>query len=640
MSRWRKALHSRTAAGLSMALLAFAVVLAIRQAGGLQGLELALYDAEMRLRPSPSAAPSPVVIVAIGEDDIQRWGYPLPDAIVHQALTRLDALGPVAIGVDFFRDLPSRGHQALADFARAHPGVIFVERVLGEPVSAPPFIERPEQVGFADLKQDAKGVIRRGLLMLWDEQGNPRFSFSLRLALAALSVRHVTLTADPDNAEQVRLGHTVIRRFHRNDGGYRHADAGGYQFLLDFARGPGGFDRIPFSDLMAGKVPAKAIKGKVALLGLQAASIQDRHETPFSTGWHAPRTSYGVEIHAFQLDQLLGGVDQDRSPIQVLPAWLALLLILLAAMLGAALAVVLEQKTWLLVVAALSVSAAILGLSQLLFIANLCVTSVSIILALWLALGLTAALLAQRERREIGQMMNLFGKFVSPEVAELLWSRRDEFLEHGKPRPQRLTATVMITDLQGFVAATQAMDPDELMKWLNRYLDAMTQIAMQHGGFVDDYAGDGIKINFGVPVPRITQQEIDQDARAAVDCALAMGKQVQAFNRSARDNGMPAFRLRIGINTGTVVVGSLGSDERMKYTTVGDVVNTAARLEALDKQGFLEHRDTPLRILVSAATRQRLGDRFEIESLGPQKIRGKPQPIEVFCVIRRRRLYS
>ncbi len=135
----------------------------------------------------------------------------------------------------------------------------------------------------------------------------------------------------------------------------------------------------------------------------------------------------------------------------------------------------------------------------------------------------------------------------------------------------------------------------------------MTRIAEDHGGIVDDFAGDGIKVNFGVPIARTCDAEIDKDARQAVQCALAMGAALSSLNAQWRDQDYPTERLRIGIMTGPVIAGSVGSAQRMSYTTVGDTVNIAARLESFDKARFKGDLASEYRILIGESTWKRLG---------------------------------
>ena len=143
-----------------------------------------------------------------------------------------------------------------------------------------------------------------------------------------------------------------------------------------------------------------------------------------------------------------------------------------------------------------------------------------------------------------------------------------------------------MSDLTGFTGMSEKIEPDGLMAWLNDYMTTMADVIERHDGVVDDYAGDGIKANFGFPVPRRTEAEIDGDAVKAVRCALAMHDAMLRLNDDWARRRLPTGRLRIGIYTGPAVIGALGGDESLKFTSVGDTVNTASRLENFDSQSF------------------------------------------------------
>lgn len=246
-----------------------------------------------------------------------------------------------------------------------------------------------------------------------------------------------------------------------------------------------------------------------------------------------------------------------------------------------------------------------------------------------------------REKGQRAVLMQLFSKHVSPQVAEALWEQREQFLEGGRPRSQSLTVTAMFTDLQGFSTMSEKQDPEVLMKWLNTYMEMVTTTVMEHGGVVDDFFGDGVKINFGVPIPRTSKDDIGRDAVNAVTCALAMEAKMGALNASMAAEGFQPLRMRIGIYTGPVVAGSLGSADRMKYTTLGDTVNTAARLESFSKELHLPHLESrPCRILIGEATRRYLGEQFELQRVGDMELKGKATKITTFCVLGRRTGHS
>jgi class 3 adenylate cyclase len=216
-------------------------------------------------------------------------------------------------------------------------------------------------------------------------------------------------------------------------------------------------------------------------------------------------------------------------------------------------------------------------------------------------------------------------------VAAEVWRERDAFLDGGRPRAHGATLTVLMSDLAGYTSLSESLDPERLMEWIGAYLEAIARSVGVHGGVVDDFAGDGVKANFGVPLPRRTEAEIDADAAAAVRCALALEAEIERLNARFAERGYPPARVRVGLHTGPAVVGVIGSAERMKFTSVGDTVNTAARLEQWHGDEFRAESDT-LRILASGETFRRLGGAFDAEALGKVELKGKAEPLAVFRI--------
>jgi len=245
------------------------------------------------------------------------------------------------------------------------------------------------------------------------------------------------------------------------------------------------------------------------------------------------------------------------------------------------------------------------------------------------AVGVTAYItgLGKRER---AMLMQIFSKHVSKEVAEMIWQQREQFLDNGRPRSQNMTVTVFFSDLKGFTTLSEKMPPEELIDWLNTYMESMAGLIMEHGGVVDSYAGDGIKADFGVPLPRSTEEEVCRDAVNAVACALAMQKEMQRLNELWSGKGHPEMGIRIGLFTGPVVGGLLGSSQRLKYTTIGDSVNIASRLESFDKDVA---SDSLCRILIGDSTLQCLDNRYATEVIGEVNLKGKNEKIIVHRVL-------
>jgi adenylate cyclase len=227
--------------------------------------------------------------------------------------------------------------------------------------------------------------------------------------------------------------------------------------------------------------------------------------------------------------------------------------------------------------------------------------------------------------------MQIFSRHVSPVLAESIWRQREQFMDGRRPRSRKIVVTVLFSDLQGFTPVAEKMDPLMLTRWLNTYMESMAQLIMDHGGVVDDYAGDGIKANFGVPVPRSSEEELRRDATNAVRCSLAMADRMEELNRQWREHDLPTARMRIGISTGTVVATTIGSPQRLKYTTVGNHVNIAARLESYDKlAGDPWMSGRPCRVLMSESTARCIDDDFQLREMGEVRLKGQEQGIRVF----------
>jgi adenylate cyclase len=231
--------------------------------------------------------------------------------------------------------------------------------------------------------------------------------------------------------------------------------------------------------------------------------------------------------------------------------------------------------------------------------------------------------------------MQLFSRHVSKQVAEGIWRDREQFLDGQRPRPQQLVATVLFTDLVGFTSVSEKLPPEELMDWLNEFMEPMAKQVSAHGGVIEQFTGDAIVAVFGVPIARKDEEEISQDAINAVNCALAMGTVLRDLNGHWLAQNRPTTAMRIGIYTGPMVAGSLGSSDRLEYVVIGDTVNVASRLESFDKELFFPLRldGRPCRILIGEATLRRLRERFLTERVGEVSLKGKEERIHVYRVL-------
>lgn len=603
-----------------------------RHHGFFQSIELEFYDWMLSHTVYDNQQPTPVVLVRVYENDLQRFRYPVPDGILAEALRRLDSMSVSTVGLDIFRDMPTDGYRELRKVLQDHPNFVLINKQLGDGISPPAYLLNPEQIGFADLKQDIDGRIRRGILILWNPQTPEQsyFSLPLQLALKHLSTSSVRMVADPEDPNLVRLGNTTLPRFRSNHGGYRNADDGGYQYLMDYRAGTRSFSSYSLSDLIDQKIPAYAIAGKVVLIGSTSESIQDRYETPFSK--RSSRPMYGIEIQAHATDQLIRVARGQAAPLRVVSDHTESVFILVCALLGSVLGCRSRPGLSLLLTGFCAVLVP-LGLYYGLFVSHLWIPVTPAITAVILSFGIGISWNLLKNISERRLMSKLFGTYVPAPVADALWDQREIFRRGDLPESDNMIATVIITDLRGYMSALECIDSDQVMEWLNSYMRAMTDTVERFGGYVEDYAGDGLKANFGVPVCRHSMDEIQKDACSAVDCALAMTAELVKLNELWMRAGMPTERIRIGICTGQVIAGSIGGSERMAYTTVGSTVNIAARLESFDKQSFDCDSESASRILISESTWQCLHRQYATQCLGTHLLKGKLEPVTIYRVV-------
>lgn len=627
--------------GIGIGLAAFLAIAGLRLVGGLQAMELAVYDLYLNSRTDVGWRDDRVAVVLIDDDDIRRLGrWPLADDTLAEVVQLLAAAGPRAIGFDLYRDLPvAPGTERFEQTVEANGQVYFVMKFGGRNtarVSAPPSLAGSDRVGFADLLVDPGGFVRRGLLFL-DDGKTMGYAFALRLALPYLAAHGIVPAAGEPDPDDMRLGPVTVHPMESNDGPYVRADAAGYQFPLDYKGGASAFRTFTLSDVLDRRVPADALRGRIVLVGVSADSVKDFFLTPLNLRHADLAGTPGVLVHAHAVSQLLrAGLDGER-PLSFVPTWAGYLAMLAWSLVAVATALRVRVMTVFAVLAALE-ALALLGGSYAAFLDGWWIPVVPLALVGLVSAGFSIAYLSSLERSERRYLMDIFSKQVSPDVAAEMWRARDQFLEGGRLQPRLLTASILFTDLRNFTPVAERLSPSELMDWLNLYMDRMAGLVMQHGGVIDDYFGDAIKANFGVPIAREAESAINEDARQAVRCALAMGVALDQMNRDWEAAGLPHISMRVGIATGEVVAGCLGSTQRMKFTTLGDIVNTAARLETYGKDDpAVSAPDAVSRVLISEETARRIGGNFITAAVGALKLKGKQAEVTVYRVEGERR---
>jgi class 3 adenylate cyclase len=218
-----------------------------------------------------------------------------------------------------------------------------------------------------------------------------------------------------------------------------------------------------------------------------------------------------------------------------------------------------------------------------------------------------------KEQEEKSFVKNIFGKYVTPEI-------RDKILDGSIPlNGERVEATVLFADLRDFTAFVEKNAPEEVIKSMRTYFTAMQKAIRKHKGLVLQYVGDEIEAAFGVPL------SYDAHAKKAVMAALEMKKRLKKLNSSRIKEGKVSFRHGIGIHTGVLLAGNTGSEDQPSYALIGDAVNVASRLQGLTK-------DLGTEIIISATTRKRLDDSFQLKELQAARIRGRSESLKIFAV--------
>jgi len=611
----------------------FLFIYTLRQAGLLQATETSAYDltqaAAAHLFPEDEGDGEPgVTLVMMSDADEMRFGAILPDLILTEVLDKVVAAGARVVGVDMYRDQPvldkqgGDGRPGMNRLLRAHDNIVMIQ--LFHAIGPPPVLADTDRIGFSDFIYDEGGIIRRGLLFLSDEQRSYS-SLSLVLALHYLAPLGIWPTADPVNPQNLRLGRVTLPPLTPDFGGYVGEDTGGYQFMLRFLRDTRGFRELDLGQVVDSRFSRDDFAGRLVIIGKRSASAKDFFFTSVSRWQSGEQRVYGAKVHAIAASQLIR-IALGRSPplgdLSTLQEYLWILCwILVGALVG------LSGRSVLLL--ALLTTAA---MGILFFI---CVWTLAngwwIPLApSWLGFSATAIGLplvaSVRERRERREIMHLFSRRVSPAVAELYWRQRHSLLSAGGLPPQQLTATILFADIRDFTQISEGVEPGQLMEWLNAFMERMVDAVFAHQGHLDKIIGDAIMAVFGVPFPSVTPEAIGADARRAVGCAVAMAAELPSFNAIWGPRGFPPVSLRIGLNTGSVVAGTLGSAQRQEYTVLGDAVNTASRLESFDKS---LDQDAPCRILLSEATARHLLGTHSSQRVGEVALKGKQRVILV-----------
>jgi len=568
-----------------------------------------------------------IVVVNFGNKSVQQIGrFPIPRGVLATVINRVASGKPSVIGLDFFLTEPrDPAEDDALQKALTDAGNVIVASQLGagglpglEPLAkfcqpeenAPRGFckeNTPGALGFAfvNMPLDNDGYVRSMLLLPFD----PKDPFSFPVVIAQQYSGKPIEPAGHDAAQF--LGRRIP---------YRDTDL--HTALISWNPKPA--QHVAAFDILQGNVDAqKVFADKIVLIGQSSDAARDRFFTPLFRPRAADGSRLmvpGTDVHAEAIQTLLNGpVVSVLSPGAT---WaIAFVLVLLTAWTTLRLPV---RYAFLAVVA---VVVGVYGGAQLLFVVRhvwMKFVGTQAALVLVLPLSFTYQFVQERFGRsqaeaERRQMMGMFSRYVSPEVAQQIWQRRGEIVMAGEER----TATVLFSDIRSFTALSAGKPSKQVLEWLNRYFTAMDEVITKEGGFLNKFIGDGLMVLFGVPL----SQGVQQDATAAVRCALAMLERVEQLNVALQaDGGGPPIRIGIGIHTGPLTCGNVGSEHRLEYSVIGETVNLASRLESLTK-------DLHAPIIISADTEKVIrGCPQCVRELGEHKVRGLEGAILLYTV--------
>jgi len=596
-------------------------ILLLRWLGFLQLLELAAFDQLIRLRP-PDSPDSRIVIVGITETDIQTLGTSiLSDADLAQLLTTIKQQKPRAIGLDIVRDQPEgTGQEQLNHVFQTTPNLLGAKKVIANDpnsaIQAPPLLEKQGQIAGVDVVLDPDGKVRRGFLYITSDTDETLPS--LGLGLAQLYLKSDTITPQPSsqNPDDLQLGQAVFVPWEANDGGYIRTDAGGYQMMLNYRNSP--FTTVSLSDVLANQIPADLMRDRVVLIGYTAPSKKDEFLTPYSSILVGnPQTTYGVLIHAQLTSQIISAAFGERPLIKTWSEPLEWTWILLWSGIGATIrwrwryAGGVAKFSFPPLLFTLLAGGSLVGICYLAFLQGWWIPLVPPGFALVGSVIAITSYLAHQATT----IRYCFSRYLTDEVVANVLENPDAL----NLEMQRQNVTILMSDLRGFSNISERLPPEQVASLLNIYLSAMTDIINQYKGTINDFIGDAILVFFGAP----TQQA--DDAQRAVACAVAMQLAMSRVNQELNQSGLPKIKMGIGINTGEVVVGNIGSQKRTKWTVIGSPINLASRIESYTVGD---------QILISEATWQEAGiDGVKICQKKLVQPKGFHQPIPIYDVV-------
>ena len=607
MSFWRNLPHHRRTVigGLLVGTIVTLVMLIVLQGLPIIGkIELAAYDYQF-LRRGDRPVPNNIVVVGLDQtsiEDLSGSRYPIPRIWTARAINFLSASGATAIGLDFRYISPSiygpKDDNALTAAMRHAGNVVPVSALegasadihLGSEVSLTPPIGPVARVsaavGVANVDLDVDGVTRSVSLM----QVGPGLTSSNRYSLyPAFSLAVASVALHKPAADIARgLPNDMLINF---VGSQDPGDASQHSFRI-----------VQFESVARGEDSPAIFRGKVVLIIPAAIIASDTHTGPFGT-------IYGGYIQANALNTIL-----NRDPIVPAGGNTNTIILLILGLITTV--VTARYYIWHSAATFVGLAVGYVVLATVLFAAfRYWVNLVTPEIEIFLVFGTIMALRFATEERLKRKTSKIFGQYVKPEIVDLLVnSSEDEKALAGARRP----ISVLFVDVRGFTAMSEKMEPEDVVKALDIYLEELTESVQHFDGTVDKYVGDELMAIWNAP-----RFQHDHPL-LAVNSALDMVSRTDKINDQLRAIGLPSIRFGVGVNTGDAIVGEMGSSFRKQYDVIGDSVNTGARLCSAAGGG---------EIIIGESTWELIGDRLVVEETEPLRLKGKSKPFRTFKVL-------
>jgi adenylate cyclase len=461
--------------------------------------------------------------------------------------------------------------------------------------------EAAASYGFIDINPDADGTLRHALLIMRyrDQDFFPSLAMQILREYEQIPDQEIAAYISEDGLERVQFGR---HRLHPSRDGTA---------IINYAGPYGTYPHYSMWDVMNDSLPPGTFKDKIVLVGATAKAIGDLRNTPFQ----GSEAYMGVEVHANIVDNLLHDGETGRGFL-TRGAREEMTDIGLIVLFGIGLALWFGRVPPLY--STLSVMVLLAGFGWFVYFSfaqwgrwlSFTIPAGTLV-ANYAAITSFRMIFEEREKRKIRKT---FSQYLSPGVIALIEKDPQKYI---RPGGETKELTVMFSDIRDFTTLSEGLTADELVRLLNEYLGEMTDALFRNFGTLDKYIGDAIMAFWGSPYPQ------DDHALRACTCALEMVGCLNAMNAKWEAEGRKRISIGIGLNTGPVNVGNMGSSKRLAWTVMGDNVNLASRLEGMSKQ----YRT---RIIISEATYRQVSEHFVCRDLDNIRVKGKLQPVGIY----------